>query len=164
MKKTAIYLVLFLSFTGCSIFKNESSLKINVEELGYGIGETKSVSIKTMDNSPTGTHRLSKGFTITQKTDTIPGEIGKQFGVVYIMHATIYKDILVEQVWTFPAPMVDDNGKEFKELRYQILKSTNEETYSTYFLEKEYEVIKGEWIYQMFYDDQKIFERKFYIE
>jgi hypothetical protein len=117
-----------------------------------------------MKNSPSGSRILSNGLTILKQTDHIPGKLGVNFGTLYIMKANVTKNIPVEEVWIFPSSMKDDNGKEFRMLRYTIEKPTNQETYSTYSFEQKYEIVKGKWIYQMFYHGVKIFERKFYVE
>lgn len=167
MKKNIIYFVLILIISGCSIFRKtskDSLISIDFKEFGYGTCETKTVYNEKMEKSPSGNHIQSTGFSLMQQTDKIPGKVGQKFGVEYTMKSNITKDIIVEQVWIFPKSIIDDKGKEFNELRYYIKKTTNEKTYSTYTLEKDYEVVNGEWTYQMFYGGKKIYERKFYIE
>ena len=167
MKKNIIYLLLILTISGCSTLRktsNDSSFKISFKEFGYGICETKTVSSEEMENSPSKNHTFSTRFTLIQQTDRIPGKIGQKFGIEYKIKSNITRDILVEQVWIFPKSITDDKGKEFNELRYKIDKSTNDKTYSTYVIEKDYEVVKGEWTYQMFYGGEKIYERKFFVE
>ena len=167
MKTTIIYLILILNIIGCSNFSktsNDSNLKIDFQELGYGICETKTIYNETMKNSPSGNHIISTGFTLIEQTDRIHGKIGQKFGVEFNMKSNITKEILIEQVWIFPKLITDDNGKTFNETRYMVEKYTNEKTYSTYTLEKDYEIVKGEWVYQMFYNGKKLYERKFYID
>lgn len=167
MRKTIIYLLLIMTISGCSTLKkmsNDSSSKVSFKEFGYGICETKSVYNEEMENSPSRNHTLSTRFTLIQQTDRVPGKIGQKFGIEYKIKSNITRDILVEQVWIFPKPITDEKGKEFKELRYKMEKSTNDKTFSTYVMEKDYEVVKGEWTYQMFCDGDKIYERKFYVE
>jgi len=166
MNKTLTYLTILLVF-GCSNVRKVNSdmpLKLDLKELNYGICETETEYIEKAESSPSGNHIYSYGFKLIKQTDRIPGKLGQKFGIEFIMKSNVTKLISVEQVWIFPTIIKDDKGKEFKELRYTIGKPTNENTYSTYTLEKEYEVVKGEWIYQMFYDGKKIYERKFYIE
>ncbi|MFN6943351.1 MAG: DUF3859 domain-containing protein [Cytophagaceae bacterium] len=167
MIKVILYCGLILIIAGCSIFRNtskDSSEKIEVNEIQYGICETKRARIENMESSPSGNHIRSTEFSLVEQTDRIPGNIGQKFGVEFIIKSTIENYIFVEQVWMFPKSIIDDEGKTFNELRYKIKKPTNKKTYSTYTLEKEYEIVKGVWTYQMFYEGEKIYERKFYVE
>lgn len=165
MNKVLICIILIF-FSGCSNTNkvNENKpISLEVKELEFGICETKTVVNEQMENSPSGTYTLSRGFKIVDKTDSITAKLGQKFGVKFIMQSDVNKNLSIEQVWIFPETITNDKGEKFKELRYTVNKPTNEKTYSTYTLEKNFEVVKGEWIYQMFYNDSKIYEKTFYL-
>lgn len=167
MKRSVHFFLLTLMIASCSVLHRtpgNQSPKIKFSELDYGICKTTTVYQEHMENSPSGNYSQSTGFKLLEQTDKIPGKIGQEFGIEYILRSGITTDILIEQVWIFPGTITDDQGKKFKELRYSVSKPTNERTYSVYTLEKDFEVVKGTWTYQMFYKGKKIYERKFYVE
>ncbi|MEH6407959.1 MAG: DUF3859 domain-containing protein [Leeuwenhoekiella sp.] len=167
MKKTAIYLILILTITGCrtqnEVSKN-SIVQIDFIELGYGICTVKTLTSEKMENTPTGTHNVSTNFKLIEKTDRIPIKIGQQFGVDYLLKSDIYTEIPVEFVWTFPESITNENGEVFKEIKYTRNVSTNENNHSTYTLNENYLLVKGEWKYEVLYKGKKIYQRKFYLE
>ena len=144
--------------------KNDKPFKVSFHELRYGICKTDSLYKQDLKTSPSGNQIISEAFKLIKKTDRIPGEVGQQFGVEYILESDFIGYLPVQQVWIFPEVITDGKGKAFKEARYTTEKPINSKTYSTYTLEKDFEVVKGEWIYQMWYDQEKLYERKFYIE
>ena len=139
-------------------------VNLQVQELKSGMSESRTVYKKEMTDSPSGLQSFSDHFRVVKQTDSIPARLGQKFGVIFQMNSNVDDFLEVEQVWIFPSPIRFADGKEFKEVRYNIEKPTNEPTFSFYELENEYEVVKGEWIYQMFYKGKKIFEKKFYLE
>jgi hypothetical protein len=140
-----------------------AAFKIDVKELSYGICKTKQIETENSENSPTGHHIISEGFNLVKRTDTIPGELGLVFGIEFILSTKETTSIDIEKAWIFPSEMKDEKGKSFKEVRYSLELNTNEITFSTYKFENQYEIVKGEWTYQMSYKGKKIYEKKFYI-
>jgi hypothetical protein len=117
-----------------------------------------------MPESPSSKRAFSDNFRIVEQSDTVPARLGQKFGVIFQMDSDIDQLLEVEQVWIFPSPIRLADGREYKEVRYKISKPTNEPTYSLYELESQYELVKGEWMYQMFYQEKKIFEKKFLLK
>ena len=158
-------LILTAALFACShkVMKNENSFQLNFHELRYGICETDELYQQQMPNSPSGHQVISNRFRLIAKTDTIPGEIQQKFGVEYILESNATGSVPIQQVWIFPRTVHDENGKSFDEVRYTIEKPLNEKTYSTYIMEKDFEIVKGKWTLQMWYGGNKIYERNFYV-
>lgn len=164
MKKTLVYVLACVIILTASSAIYKQNIELTFKEIDFGICKTEHVYDIKSKKSPTGQQSFTDKFTLIKQTDKIPAIIGQNFGVQYRIESNVTKDILVEQVWIFPKEMIDDNGKKFKEIRYMIKKPTNLTTYSTYCLEKDYEVVKGTWVFQMFYKGEKLHERTFYVE
>ena len=160
----ALLPVLLAACTSTHTTKQDNLVSLKVQELNSGISQSRAVYKEEMTDSPSGLHSFSDNFRIVKQTDTIPARLGQKFGVIFQMTSSADRPLEVEQVWIFPSPIRFADGREFKEVRYKVEKPTNEPTFSFYELENEYEVVKGEWIYQMFYQGKKIFEKKFHIE
>lgn len=138
--------------------------KIEFKEINFGLFETQNIHIEKMLDSPSGNLVLSNSHRLLKKTDKIPVIIGQKFGIEYKIEAVDSKIITVEKVWIFPKEIIDDKGKVFKEVRYNAKTLTNYETYTDYNLEKNFEVVKGDWTFQMFYNGHKIYEKIFHLE
>jgi hypothetical protein len=156
-------LIIFCCFIGGK-HAEQGGPKVQVKEISYGICKTKTVQVEETDNSPSGHHIYSEGFNLIKRTDTIPGELGVTFGMEFILSSKTTGTVNIEKAWIFPHTITDDKGKEFKEIRYTMEKTTNEITYATYTLEKPFEIVKGQWAYQLSYNGKLIYERKFYIK
>jgi hypothetical protein len=162
-----------LSFSFCALLlascmgsqpSNNVSATVEVEELNSGISESTTIYKEEMPDSPSGLRNFSGDFRIVVPTDTMPAHLGQQFGIVFQLNSDVAHEVEVEQVWKFPSPIIFPDGKVITELRYNIVKPTDEPTYSFYELENQYEVVKGVWIYEMFHNGNKIFEKKFYLK
>ncbi len=153
-------LTLLISLSsGC--ITNYKPSSVEVIELNYGLCETENLYNEKMDASPSGNYMRSTDFKLIAKTDTIPAKIGQEFGVSYIIKSDETNDVLTEQIWIYPETIKNQDGKVFSELRYKVGKTTNIRTYSSYILEKECEVVAGEWTYQIYYGGVKVYEKKF---
>lgn len=165
--KKILFLLSVILISGCSIRKkteSNKSIKIEFKELNYGVYTTKTIYTEKQNNSPSGERTLSDEIESIEQSNKVEGKLGQKFGVEYMLQSNQTTDIIVEQVWLFPTEMTNDKGKTYQELRYKVEKPTNDETYSLYSLDKEFEIVKGEWIFQMFYNGNKLCERKFIVE
>ncbi len=162
-----IALVLPLLLTGSALAqrtKTVERISLEVKELDSGIGYSRTLYKEHMPESPSSKRAFSYDFWIVDQSDTLPALLGQKFGVIYEIDSEVGRPVDVEQVWIFPSPIRLSDGREYKEVRYMISKPTNSPTYSLYELETTHELVKGEWIYQMFYQGRKIFEKRFVLE
>jgi len=167
IKKFLFVFFLGILISSCSVFKKvekENTITVNFKELSYGTCTTKTIYTEKQKNSPSGELTLSNNFKLIEQTNKIPASLGQRFGVEYILQSNVTTDIIVEQVWIFPTSIKNEKGKIYKELRYKAEKPTNDETYSVYAFDKEFEIVKGEWIFQMIYNGNLLCEKKFYVE
>jgi hypothetical protein len=164
--RNLIYFFLFIlcSCASKTTTNTRHSNTIKFKELKFGICTTEAITEQRMSSSPSGHQLIADEFKLIKSTDHILAELQQEFGIEYILKSNFNGFASVDQVWIFPEAIRDDEGKLFKEVRYSTEKPVNTKTFSIYAIEKPYEIVKGEWIYQMWYEGQKIYERKFYIE
>lgn len=159
MKKIFLFsflTLILLSFT-------QKKVKVKFEELGYGITKSKGIIKNELNNSPRGNHLTFGESKIVKVTDSIPAELGNQFGIFYKLHSKKNKDLKVNIIWTYPNGMTDLNGKQISETSYFINKTTNIESFSNYTLEGENELVKGIWTFTMKLDNKTIYVKDFYL-
>jgi hypothetical protein len=163
MKKSLITLSIIL---GCIVVhgQTKSKLEINFNEIAYGLTSAVVLAKQELETSPSQSH-LTMGFdaNLTKQTDSIPAKIGTQFAIIYKLESNKDKLIPVTIVWKYPEGMKDNKGKELTETRYGIRKETNIEEYSNYTLEGENELAIGVWTFQMYYGNNLLYERDFYL-
>ena len=165
MLRGMLFLVLF-SFG--SIFNAAAAAKpkkIKAERISYGLCSVDVTEEVALETSPTGSQNVTSGFRLVKRTNRVPAELGQRFGVEYIIRADPgIEEVEVECVWVYPTPVTNPEGQVFKEVRYTSVKSTNYISNLTYSLDKEYEVVKGKWLLQLYYKKVKIFEQAFFVE
>lgn len=152
-------------FFSCSTSKNVSpACKINFKEIGHGVSESNVIVRDPMSKSPTGLRSYSDDYKIIVSTDTIPGKKGSRFGVVYELQSSDDTVVTLKVEWIYPKKIVNNDGQSFRALKYKTTRSTNQETYSSYILDEDYEVVPGKWIFRLSYNKKKIYEHVFYVK
>lgn len=139
--------------------------KIKVERISYGLCSVDASRSVELAASPTGTQKFNSGFNLVKRTNKVPAQLGQHFGVEYLIKADPgIEAVEVECVWVYPTPITNPKGQVFKEARYTSVKSTNYISNLSYSFDKEYEVVKGKWLLQLYYKKVKIFEQAFFVE
>jgi hypothetical protein len=158
-------LIIVLILSSCGILKTTSSnkVKFKFDELNYGM-PTATEEFKIQSMSPSGEHTFSSEYKLDNQTDTVIGKLGNRFGVQYILKSKVDTKVPITQIWIFPEQMINEKGESFDKLEYTIEKPTNDSRWSTYKFDKDFEIIKGQWIFQVFYGDKKLYERTFLVK
>lgn len=153
-------------FSFCSIFTFATTKpKIKVERISYGLCSVNVTESVALEGSPTGSQNMTSGFRLVKRTNRVPAELGQRFGVEYIIRADPgIEEVEVACVWVYPSPVTNPQGQVFKEVSYTSVKSTNSISNLSYSFDKEYEVVKGKWLLQLYYKKVKIFEQAFFVE
>ena len=130
-------------------------------ELDYGIAEVVDGVSEKLKNTPTGTHGWLKDFQITKVTDSVPVKIKENFGVVYIVKAKDTVDINIDIEWIYPEKIKNEKGEKYKSIRYTTKRPTNIPSASSYSLDAQYEMVKGNWIMNIYIEDKKVYTKTF---
>jgi len=166
MKKLSIVLIILLHLSfSCKTTKILNEEKVKVQELGYGICSTKTVKIDDLSTSPTGQHLSGeKKLNIIKKTDTISIDDGVQFGIEYIITSPKTEIIPIKTIWIYPDGLKDNHGQPIKKTEYFVRKKTNEYTYSNYTLGPRAEMVTGDWVLELYFDDKQILRKIFHLK
>jgi hypothetical protein len=163
LKNKLILLVSLLILGSCGIIRKLDSDPISVTELNYGILNLDILSNDTLESAPEGVRNItSTKFNLVEKTDSIPARDNVQFGVEYQINSSNQESVIVELVWSYPDGMLNKEGEELVQTRYEIGKRTNIRQSSNYTLDEGL-YVKGTWVFQIYYEGKEIFKKKFYL-
>jgi hypothetical protein len=159
-----IFIAIFaIIITHNCIAQNQGDLK--VKEINYGESNAQKLYESKMKKSPSGHHNIaSDELNIIKRTDTIKAEVGAQFGVEYEVISPKNELVAVQITWLFPDGMKNQNGKNVKEMSYDVSKVTNTYTYSNYTLEGENEVVRGQWVFIISKDGKELYRKIFFLK
>jgi hypothetical protein len=120
------------------------------------------------DYLETGLHRIqSAEFQLTQRTDRIPGELGKTFGVRFVLSGgTRPDDEPVDLVYRVDLPEASPAAaKRLEEVaEWTGQAAVGELTWVGWTFEEPWEIVKGEWILRILYRGSQLAEQRFVVE
>jgi len=132
-----------------------------ITEVSYGIYTSKTVAKDRMAGSPSGNHNVADTSILVKKTLRIPAKLGIQFGADYKVSADGNETVPVEVEWVYPE-MHDPAGRITNtSLKYPLAIPANMVNNSSYTLEKKYEVLKGNWVLNIYHDGKIVYSKKF---
>lgn len=165
MKKTVLYftaITLIIFFNSCMFIGKPNPNDVSIEILNAGKSNAKLLYTVKDDRMPSGEKATNDyKLNITEVTDSIKIYAGSQFGVEYIIKSPSNKMITIKTVWTFPRTMTTEKKRKFDKIEYEIDKPTNAYTYSSYSLEKSYEMIPGDWNLKLYYENKMLLDKTF---
>jgi hypothetical protein len=131
-------------------------------ELNYGMYASQTGETQKMDESPSGDHRVVIKQVLLKKTEKIPAKIGSDFGTEYKLVSNSSDTVTLQLEWIFPHTIIDPVKKaSFKSIKYAIDLPLNATNGSTYSLDNDFEVVKGTWQLNIYYEDKIIYSKKF---
>jgi hypothetical protein len=135
------------------------------EILEFGYYEVQSDGQRYEDQGTTsGVIQAGPTVKLLQQTDVIPIEAGRLFGFRFRLKGFSGKeDIEIREVVTHP-PMTRPGQKTstgFETKLPLIVRHGELSEYAGYSFNHDYEMVEGDWRFEFFYDDKKLFEQKF---
>lgn len=159
--KCIIQILFFISLLGCST----PSKEVKIKEISHGIYESNKEMVFDLEDSPSGNYTIGYDLELKEITDTIPAQVGIKFGFMYQLITEFNQEPLItEEVWTSPKEIVNKEGEKFKEIRIESEVEANKGIYSMYFFEEPFEVIPGEWKFQLFYGGKELYKKSFFVK
>lgn len=155
--------IAFISLLIANIYGQEGNLTVNFELTGYGITSSKAIATNSLKSSPSGVQNMTSYTKFIEATDSIPATIDTEFGVFYKFNSNKDITIPVTILWQYPDGMKGINGNTIRETKYTIHKETNFEHFSSYTLEEENELVKGDWIFAMIVNEKVIYKKVFHL-
>jgi len=130
-------------------------------ELDHGLAQVVEGTVEKLKGSPTRTRGWLKDFEIIKVTDSIEAILKANFGVVYLVKAQDTVDINVDIEWIYPEKITNEQGKKFKSIRYTTKRPTNTPSASSYSLDAQYEMVKGNWEMNIYIENKKVYTKTF---
>lgn len=122
---------------------------IRFMELSYGIGK------------PNADH---SDFIIKKETDTIPVELGKEFGVRYSLESNLDAEVMITTAWTFPDSLsTSENETRHIHLISNKTVQPNDSRFSAYMLEETSELLPGKWLFSVYYRNKLLYRKVFFL-
>jgi hypothetical protein len=118
------------------------------------------------DDPNTSTGKTIRGMTLefTEETDRIPLRIGVLFGYRYwLKFPARFDQVSFKRVLIHPQITLPDGSKVTRSERKVGKRTTHGIVTSidAYALSEDYELVEGEWIFQIWYEDEILAEQKF---
>ena len=115
-------------------------------------------------NAPTGTIAAVTTVTNIEATMAIPAKVGLEFGLRYvIVGEPAGAEVPLDFVITYPAPGLVDPAEPTPLLksRYSRDKKIGETVYLGYGFENDWEIVPGEWTFEIWYEGRKLASQTF---
>ena len=108
---------------------------------------------------------VSYGKRLIKETDQVEAKIGTNFGFRYVLSGPD-PDVEVTIKVRHPTPLHDPKtGRDFITSEWGQSVPVGSTNWNTgWIFEKEWEIVPGEWIIQLFVGETKLIEKKFYIK
>ncbi len=158
---TLLALLFFQSAFCQAIINSKTYGTLEFKELDYGLAKVKDGTKEKLNGSPTGKRGLLKEFEIINNTDSIQALPKANFGVVYMIVAKDTVDIDVVIEWIYPQKITNEKGEKFKSIKYTTKRPTNVPSASSYSLDAPYEIVKGNWMMNIYIDNKRMYSKTF---
>jgi hypothetical protein len=163
MKKISFIIALAVFILGGALSLWAADIQ-SVEIINYGIYKAEILRQEDAAKAAAGYKTVSTNPVYRQKTDKIAATLGMSFGFEYIIHGTGAD--LVDLTVKYLHPPIT-NPKTGKVFASQEIVSHNRRIGKTnnigYRFGDSWEIVPGTWTIQLFYGDNKVAEKIFYI-
>ncbi len=132
------------------------------EILEYGIYEAVPQKKLDAEDTADGSWTIIDKIQLVTKTDTIPAKVNTQFGFWFKLEGKS-EDESVNITFVNKLPGLKNPKKEAKiyEEQYPGKVKFGQPTYKGYAFEADWECVPGDWVFQIFHNDEKLIEKKF---
>jgi uncharacterized protein DUF3859 len=144
------------------LFSHAMELK-GIEVLEYGIFKLQEVKKKSKGTVP-GQARIVQGETLVEETDQIPGVIGVQFGLRFVLKGSPEGEkVLLEGKLLHPCIKNPKTGEYCYSVQWQSMVRIGEPHYDGWGFDDYWEIATGEWTFVIFCRGKKLLEKKFLV-
>ncbi len=146
MKNLYLLLLLFL-ISSC-----DYSYVRNIKIISYGITDNKVIDVIDRPDLPAGKLDVYNDWNLLKKTNMIPDEKAVEFNIEYKVDAfSLQSDFDVEEIIIFPeGGITNPENNIHQEIDSEIaLLTKNEKGSFTYKMEYDWEVVPGNWVFQV---------------
>lgn len=172
MKKIVLIFVLNFLLVGNSVANQKKQFIISATIVKHGLYETVVLEKQPYPDLPYAAYEEMSTVRHMRTTDTIKGEIGVAFGLSYVLHETPQNPsmdgerlITIKTVVIYPKPGIldlENNKIHAQSITYRDV-PINAEVYEGYYLGSDQDIVEGEWIFQLWYQDDQLAEKRFQV-
>jgi len=155
-------ILMFPAFQFCAIAQDTVSVTgAHVTEVG--IYRARVVTKSAVPGVAGGTNEWLDSFALAQATTNVPARVGTRFGFRYTIHGTPSNaPIVLKMIGEHPPYKNPKTGKTETRDEYE-LQSWAGQTYTSYLLEEEWELISGTFKFEVWHRGKKLCEQSFMI-
>lgn len=146
MKNLHLLLLLFL-ISGC-----DYTYIRNIKIISYGISDNKVSEVIDRPDSPAGKLELYNNWNLVKITTQIPAKKGIEFGIEYKVDALSLKsDIQIEEIIIFPEGGITNPENKTNQKIDSVITQLSKNEIGTfgYKMEYDWEVVPGNWVFQV---------------
>lgn len=137
---------------------------VEIEIVEYGIYTSEIVGTIPAPLTTSGRYNLVKNVNLVAGTDNIPASKGTKFGLFYIVHGdSPGEEVIITEIVKFPPPGYRDSttGKIFRRSEFSSTKKIESKNFVAGVFAEDWDLFPGEWIIQLWHQNQKLAEKKF---
>jgi len=141
-----------------------TDLQVRAAELvGYGIFDSKPVGTRARATSKAYSSDGVSRIHFTEFTSEIPGELGVNFGIQYIVNTTPKgRPMLVRQVIRFPEGGLQmPGGRHYTESVQKGQITIGKKAFYGFGFDEPWEIIPGDWYIEIWHGPAKVISKKF---
>jgi hypothetical protein len=131
----------------------------NAKVTEYGIYSAKILKAADKTGAITGSHDVIGDVEFIQNTDRIPAKLDTRFGFRYVIEGSGEKNVILKKKVIHP-PITEKN-KTTTSHEYDLDYAMGSESITGFRFGAENLMVAGEWIFQLYYQDKLVLERKF---
>jgi hypothetical protein len=164
MTKIFIMLMFVVSFIGAPFTVKAADIDV-LDIIKFGIFKAELISKEEAPGAAAGRKNIIKNVVLVEQTANIPAYVGTRFGFEFIIKGRPAGD-KVDLTYKYFHPLIT-NPQTGKLFTSQEITSKNKEigkaTSISYTFDYPWEMVPGEWTFQIFHNDKKMAEKSFYI-
>lgn len=163
MKKIFVSIIVALACSGIPSFSFASDVD-GIEIVEYGIYKAELIRVEIKDNGGAGTVSDSKNYSLVKQTVKIPVTINTRFGFFYIVKGRPKGESINLTIRVlYPGIKNPKDNKIYYSEDFNLQAEILQKTYFGWHFYSEWELVPGEWNFQLFYKNRKLAEKKFYV-
>jgi hypothetical protein len=133
------------------------------EILEYGIYSGSHENSLANSNAPTGQVMLGGSVKLEKLTNVIPARLKSKFGFRFVIHGKSEdKPVKLQLVYLFPEMQDQTSGNKIKHFTVDVLAQPEDKNLLMLWdFTESYELVPGEWNFQVYRGQERILEKKF---
>ena len=164
--KNWFFVTLFIGLALHTPPVSAGSTVTDVEIIDYGILSAqldKTIKDQTLVQ---GAHRTMTASRVLKRTTDIPAAKGLKFGIRYLIKGyPIGSRIKIDFIVHYPAPGLTNpgTGKTARQSVVSMVKKIGRITTTGYLFNQQWEMVPGQWTFQIWHDARKLAEKQFQV-